>query len=83
MKRLIIATAALTLLTTGTAFASSCPMRVKMIDDALAKNPSLSAEQLAEVKEYRDQGEKLHNEGKHADSVAELKEAEEILGISM
>ena len=83
MKKLIIAATALTLLASGTAFASSCPTRVKAIDEALAKNPSLTAEQLAEVKEYRDDGEKLHNEGKHADSVTALKEAEDILGISM
>lgn len=81
MKKLIAAVA-LTLLMSGSAFANSCPKHVKAIDEALAKNPSLTAEQLAEVKEYRDEGEKLHNEGKHAESMEALKKAEEILGIA-
>ena len=81
MKKLVAA-AALTLLMTGTAFANSCPLHMKAIDEALAKNPPLTAEQMAEVKEYREEGEKLHNEGKHAESMAALKEAEEILGIA-
>jgi hypothetical protein len=54
---------------------------MKEIDAALAKNPSLTAEQLAEVKEYRAEGEKLHNEGKHTESMEALGKAEKILGI--
>lgn len=81
MKKLIVA-AALTLLMSGPAFANQCPVLMKAIDEALAKNPQLTAEQLAEVKEYRAEGETLHSEGKHAESVAALKEAEEILGIA-
>jgi len=54
---------------------------MKAIDEALAKNPTLTAEQLAEVKEYREEGEKLHDEGKHDESVEALMKAEKILGI--
>ena len=80
MKKLIAA-ALLSLAMTGTAFANSCPTHMKAIDEALAKNPTLTAEQLAEVKEYREEGEKLHKEGKHDESVAALAKAEAILGI--
>ncbi|MGH6891531.1 MAG: hypothetical protein ACREEP_04670, partial [Dongiaceae bacterium] len=81
MKKLLAALA-LSMFMSGAAFANSCPTHMKAIDAALAANPQLTAEQLAEVKEYREEGEKLHNEGKHADSLAALKEAEEILGIA-
>lgn len=79
--RKLLAALALSFAMTGTAFAHSCPTHMKAIDEALAKNPPLTAEQLAEVKEYREEGERLHNEGKHDESIAALKEAEEILGI--
>jgi hypothetical protein len=82
MKKLVTALA-FTLLMSGVAFANSCPTHMKAIDEALAKNPPLTAEQLAEVKEYREEGEKLHNEGKHAESVEALAKAEKILGIGM
>lgn len=86
MKKLL-ATLALSLVIplamTGSAFATSCPKHVKAIDAALAANPSASAEDLAKAKELRDQGEALHKEGKHAESLAALTEAEKLLGIGM
>ncbi len=81
MKKLL-ATLALSLLMTGPALAGSCPTHVQAIDAALAANPQLTAEQLAAVKEFRDQGEALHNEGKHTESLETLAKAEAILGIS-
>jgi hypothetical protein len=39
------------------------------IDAALAKNPKLSAEQMAAVKKDRADGEALHKAGKHAESL--------------
>jgi hypothetical protein len=65
----------------GTAFAFHCPADMRKIDEALAKNPSLSASQLAEVKKHRAEGEKLHKAGQHGDSVATLAKAKQILGI--
>jgi len=65
----------------GSAFAFHCPTDMKKIDDALAKNPKLSAEQMAEVKKYRAEGETLHKEGKHQESLDTLAKAEKILGI--
>jgi hypothetical protein len=65
----------------STAFAGSCPKHMKAIDAALAKNPKLSEQQMSDVKKYRADGEKLHKEGKHGDSMEALAKAEKILGI--
>jgi hypothetical protein len=83
MKKLLTALA-VTLLMTGSAFATECPKHVQAIDAALTANPSgASPEALAQAKELRDQGEALHAEGKHAESMAALTEAEKLLGIGM
>lgn len=78
--RSILAVAALFASTTASAF--HCPADMKKIDDALAKNPSLSAEQMAEVKQLRAEGEALHQAGKHQQSIDTLAKAMKILGIS-
>ena len=65
----------------GAAFGMHCPVDMKAIDDALAKKPQLSAEQLAQVKKYRAEGEALHKAGKHQESVDTLAKAKAILGI--
>jgi hypothetical protein len=65
----------LTLLFTGSALAFHCPADMKKIDDALAAGPALSAEQLAEVKQLRAEGEALHKAGKHQESVDTLAKA--------
>ena len=62
------------------AWANNCPNEVKAIDAALPK-AKLDAKQQAEVKKLRDDGEKLHKEGKHAESMATLGKAKGILGI--
>ncbi|TXF10422.1 hypothetical protein [Pelomicrobium methylotrophicum] len=64
-----------------TALAFHCPADMKAIDEALGKNPKLTAEQMAEVKKYREEGEKLHKAGKHQESVDTLAKARKILGI--
>ncbi|MCP5432905.1 MAG: hypothetical protein H6923_06510 [Alphaproteobacteria bacterium] len=63
------------------AFAMHCPMDMKQIDEALAKGTSLSETDLEKVKALRAEGEKLHKEGKHADSVKALGEAKAMLGL--
>jgi hypothetical protein len=65
----------------GSALASHCPMEMKKIDDAMAKNPQLTAAQKADVAKYRAEGEALHKAGKHQESVDTLSKAEKILGI--
>lgn len=79
IRTLIIASAFA--LASGTAFASSCPKHMKAIDAALGKNPKLTEQQMKDVKKYRADGEKLHKEGKHAESMDALAKAEKILGI--
>lgn len=79
MMRLLVALFALSL--SAGAFAFGCPNEMKKIDEALEANPELSEEQLAEVRELRAEGEKLHNEGKHQESMDTLAKAKEILGI--
>jgi hypothetical protein len=78
MKR--IALFAALALASSLAFANSCPKEMKAIDAALP-NAKLSSAQTAEVKELRAEGEKLHKEGKHTESMAALGKAKGILGI--
>jgi hypothetical protein len=79
MKRIIPAAALL--LASSAALAFHCPADMKKIDAALAKSPKLSAEQLAQVKKHRAEGESLHKAGKHQASVDELAKAMGILKI--
>ncbi len=82
MKSLTLSAVALALaLSSGAAVAFECPADMKKIDAALAKNPSLSSDQMSKVKELRASGEQLHNSGKHGESVKALREAMAILGI--
>lgn len=76
-----LALAAALLMSAGTALAAHCPMEMKSIDEALAKNPKLSEAQMAEVKKYRAEGEAQHKAGQHAESVATLAKAQKILGV--
>jgi len=67
-------------LISGTAIASSCPKHMKAIDAALP-GAKLSAAQMTEVKKLRAEGEQLHKDKKHAESVKALGKAKKILGI--
>jgi len=79
--KLRIAVLAAALAFAGSALAFHCPQDMKKIDDALAKNPNLTAAQMEEVKKYRAEGEALHKAGKHQESLDTLAKAEKILGI--
>jgi hypothetical protein len=79
MKRLVLFTALA--LASAAALAFHCPADMKKIDEALAKNPNLSAAQMSEVKKYRADGEALHKAGKHQESVDTLAKAMKILNI--
>ncbi|MGY3868564.1 hypothetical protein ACW5W4_03320 [Aeromonas crassostreae] len=69
------------LLFSANALAFHCPADMKQIDDALATGPAISAEQLAEVKTLRAEGETLHQAGRHQESVDTLAKAKALLGI--
>jgi hypothetical protein len=63
------------------AYAGSCPKDMKKVDAALAAGPSVSAEDLSQIKALRASGESKHKAGQHAESVADLHEAMRLLGI--
>ncbi len=65
----------------GAASAGQCPKIMSAIDAALAQNPQISAEQMTQVKQLREQGEAQHKAGQHAESVDSLNKAKAILGI--
>ena len=79
MKRTALFAAAM--LFAGTALAFHCPQDMKKIDDALAKNPNLTAAQMEQVKKDRAEGEALHKAGKHQEALDALGRAEKTLGI--
>lgn len=62
------------------AFAHSCPNEMRAIDAALPK-AKLTEAQAAEVKKLRADGEKLHKDGKHSESMEALGKAKGILKI--
>jgi hypothetical protein len=67
-------------LASSLAAAGNCPNEWKSIDAALPK-AKLDAQQMAEVKKLRAEGEQLHKAGKHSESMATLGKAKKILGI--
>jgi uncharacterized protein len=77
--RFALLTAAL--LASTSAFAFHCPKDMAKIDAALAANPKLTDAQMAEVKKLRAEGEALHKEGKHQESIDTLAKAMKILNI--
>lgn len=79
MKFYALAGIALASLIATPALAGHCPKDVGAIDAELAKNPPLSAEQLAEAKRLRDEGARLHEAGEHGASLEALHKAMEII----
>ena len=79
MKRIILGFALA--LVSVTAFAFHCPADMRKIDAAMAKNPSLSAQQMSDVKKYRAEGEAHHKAGKHQAALDTLDKAKKILNV--
>lgn len=75
----LIGAAAIALTSTG-AFAFHCPADMKAIDEALPKT-KLNDAQKQEVTKLRAEGETLHKQGKHQESLDTLGKAKKILGI--
>ncbi len=80
MKIRTIVVAAALALASGIALAHNCPNEMKAIDAALPK-AKLSDAQAAQVKKLRADGEQLHKDGKHTESMKALGEAKSILKI--
>lgn len=78
--RVTLLAATLVAVLSAPAFANQCPTMVKKIDAAMGGS-KLSQEKMAEVKKLRDEGQKLHEQGKHEQSVETLAKAEKMLGV--
>lgn len=63
------------------ALAYRCPIDMRKIDEALSKKPAITEAQDAEVRKLRAEGEALHKNGKHKESLEALHKALEILGV--
>lgn len=75
-----LATAALVTLLASPAAAHQCPADMAQIDRALP-SASLSAADLAKVRQLRAQGEAQHKAGDHGASVKSLAQAKALLGL--
>ncbi|WP_420389313.1 hypothetical protein [Marinobacter sp.] len=64
----------ITVFLSGTALAGQCPSLVSQIDQQL-QSAQLDSEAEASIRALRDQGQSLHSEGKHAESVKVLRKA--------
>jgi len=80
MKRMLALDGTL-LFASSVALAFHCPKDMAAIDAALAKNPKISAADMAKVKTLRAEGEVAHKAGKHQEAVDKLGEAMKILKI--
>jgi hypothetical protein len=64
----------------GMASAATCPLLVKQLRDQLPKVTDMAKHDQA--MKLTDECEKLHKDGKHAESVARCEEAAKVAGIS-
>lgn len=78
MKQLVLGSVIMVL--AAAASAHGCPGEMRAID---AKMPSakLPAVDISKVKALREEGENLHKQGKHTESMKALAEAKKLLGV--
>lgn len=65
----------------GAASASECPMLIKQLNDGIAKVSD--PKKAEEAKKLVAEAQKLHDSGKHADSVKKADEAAKVAGITL
>jgi hypothetical protein len=82
MKRIVIAGAvvAIVALAGGPAYAFKCPTLIKEGKEAAAKMKA-DDPKVKQAMAKLDEAQKLHGEGKHADSVKAAEEAHALLGV--
>lgn len=68
-------------LATSVALAHGCPGEMAAIDKALAAKPALPAETIRKIRQLRAEGERLHKDDKHGESMLVLGSAKKLLGI--
>jgi hypothetical protein len=78
MKQLVLGS--IILCFSAIASAHGCPGEMRAID-AKVSSAKLPAAEMSKVKALRDEGEKLHKEGKHTESMKALAEAKKLLGV--
>jgi hypothetical protein len=83
MKRImaVVALGAAMAFGTGVASAAQCPLLIKQLNEGIAKvSDKGKADQ---AKKLVAEAQKLHDEGKHAESVAKCDEAAQVAGIKL
>lgn len=83
-----VATGALAVsLTIAPALAGQCPLLIKQLNDAVGNRADAAANKakdlIAEAQKLHDDGVKMKDAKKHADSVAKCDEAAKVLGIAL
>ena len=78
MKQLFIGS--LVIFFATTASAHGCPGEMRIIDTKMP-TAKLPAAETSKVKALREEGEKLHKEGKHTESMKALADAKKLLGV--
>lgn len=81
LKALVIAIAVLTLLA-GPAMAGQCPLLIKQLNEAVGKMKADDA-MVKKAKPLIAEAQKLHDGGKHADSIKKCDEAAKLLGVKL
>jgi hypothetical protein len=79
MKTLVMALALIGM-AAGPAMAFQCPLLLKQIQDATAGKTDANSKKALEIAA---EGEKLHKEGKHAESVAKMEEAAKVINLAL
>jgi len=78
MKKLVVGS--MMMFFAAMASAHGCPGEMRAID-AKVPTANLPAADMSKVKALREEGEKLHKEGKHTESMKALAEAKKLLGV--
>lgn len=79
MKKILVM---LAMAAASSAWAHNCPVQMKAIDEKLSSSSGLSPDQMTKAKQLRADGERLHKEGKHDESMKALQEAKKTLGMA-
>ncbi len=83
MKRLMALVAVVVALAFGASLveAGQCPLLIKQLKDGVAK--VADSKKKADVEKMIAEAQKLHDEGKHAESVKKCEEAAKVAGITL
>jgi hypothetical protein len=79
MKRIALSMALIGI-AAGPALAFQCPLLLKQIQDATAGKSDANSRRALELAA---EGDKLHKEGKHAESVAKMEEAAKAINLAL